>query len=276
MEEMKLKKNLLIAGALFFGLILFIWFENNVIVTTKYVLGFKKLPNQFNGINIVQISDLHSKKFGFGNRNLIKKIKELKPDMIFITGDIVDYKKYKLKSMIQFLDGIKDICPVYFVNGNHEWKSGKVGEINYEAGKRITSANNNKIVIKKGVSEICISGIDVPMWSSAGDEYIKDFEMVKDERFTILLAHRPDYFREYAACGFDLVFSGHAHGGQVRLPFIGGLFAPNQGFFPKYTSGVYEKDRTKMVVSRGLGNSVIPLRLFNRPEIVEVELKTNE
>ena len=207
---------------------------------------------------------------------MIKKIKELKPDMIFITGDIVDYKKYKLKSMIQFLDGIKDICPVYFVNGNHEWKSGKVGEINYEAGKRITSANNNKIVIKKGVSEICVSGIDVPMWSSAGDEYIKDFEMVKDERFTILLAHRPDYFREYAACGFDLVFSGHAHGGQVRLPFIGGLFAPNQGFFPKYTSGVYEKDRTKMVVSRGLGNSVIPLRLFNRPEIVEVELKTNE
>lgn len=243
----------------------FLYCENNWITTTKMVVYFDRLPKEFDGLRIVQISDLHNKEFGKNQRVLLKKIKELNPDNILITGDIIDAKKYNLDVALELIEQIKKICPVYFVNGNHEWKSGRIDEIDSKIGNEIRILENEKVILKRNNSEICIIGIDV-----LG---IQNMYKLKEDRFSIVLSHKPEYFDEYVNNKFDIVFAGHTHGGQFRIPFLGGVFAPNQGFFPKYISGIYEKDNTKMFVSRGLGNSVISQRIFNRPELVLVEIR---
>lgn len=171
--------------------------------------------------------------------------------------------------------------PIYFVTGNHEKWSGKYNDLEKELKKHhVTVLRNEHVTIHKGEQKINLLGIDDPAFVAGNrdegnvvkDEILKaKFEM-KPHAYNVLLSHRPEFLAEYANEKIDLVLSGHAHGGQVRLPFIGGLVAPNQGIFPTYTAGLYEKQNTSMVVSRGLGNSVIPQRIFNRPELVVVQL----
>lgn len=266
------------------ALIYFFYFQNNAIETTEYNVRFEDLPNSFDGYKIVQLSDLHSKLFGNDQDQLVKRVGEVAPDLIVFTGDLVDSDKYNEDNSLLLMKQLVDIAPVYFVTGNHEWWSGKFdlleGKLE-DTGVQVM--RNTGVKINNGKDSIQIIGIDDPAKidrNYSEEEITKEVlkSTLKDikeaEEFTILLAHRPELFSLYSQFDFDLVFSGHAHGGQFRIPIIGGLVAPNQGLFPEYSSGEYFLENTTMIVSRGLGNSIIPIRLFNRPEIVVLTLKS--
>ena len=149
----------------------------------------------------------------------------------------------------------------------------------------MTILEDEAVQLSRDGESITLIGLSDPSFARGADMFGDASDMVStklkdlmegESGYTILLSHRPELFDSYAACNVDLVFSGHAHGGQFRLPLVGGLIAPNQGLFPKYDAGVFLTDNTHMVVSRGLGNSIIPLRFYNRPEIVIAELYTNK
>ncbi len=263
-------------------LVCFSYFENNSIVISKFEVKSEKLPKSFNNFKIVQISDLHNKVFYKDNNTLVAKIKSQNPDIIVITGDLVDRGKYNEENAISFIDKIKPIAPIYYVNGNHEGWSGKFPSLEKKLKERgVHVLRNESVYYEKGKEKIVILGVDDPAFNtnSHADDYMNE-DIMKNEllnidkkNFNILLSHRPELFDVYVHNNIDLVFAGHAHGGQVIIPFIGGIIAPNQGFWPKYYKGMYIKDTTTMVVSRGLGNSVAPQRIFNRPEIISMTLK---
>jgi len=283
-EIIQFKKKIIIS-TIIIAILLFLYLQNNMITTTNITVQYSNLPKTFNGYKIVHLSDLHNKTFGKGQKNLIRKIKKTKPDLIVFTGDLIDSRRYNEEPSIKLMKEITKIAPVYYVPGNHEGRSGKFNELEkglLESGVNVLR-NTNKI-IKKGEESIYIIGIDDPVlhhFDSYRDETLNNIiEVATDnipnkDGFKILLSHRPEAFSLYSRYGMDLVFSGHAHGGQIRLPFIGALIAPHQGLFPKYTSGKYTQGSSAMIVSGGLGNSLFPQRLFNRPEIILVELTIN-
>ncbi|UNJ93132.1 metallophosphoesterase [Bacillus mycoides] len=263
------------------GIIIFSYLQNNLISVNEVNIASSKIPSSFKGFKILQLSDLHNKKFGENQNVLIKKVKNLNPDIIVITGDLIDSKSYNAEISLQVIRELVTEYPVYFVTGNHEQWSGKYNSLEKELKKyHVTVLRNEHVSIQKEGQEINLLGIDDPEFTSGNrdEEHIVKNEIRKakdgmnSDGFKILLSHRPEFLEAYADEQVDLVLSGHAHGGQVRLPFIGGLVAPNQGILPKYTVGLYEQQNTSMIVSRGLGNSIIPQRVFNRPEIVVVQL----
>ncbi|PGM90020.1 metallophosphoesterase [Bacillus cereus] len=276
----KTKRIILIIGILV-GISIFLYLQNNLISITEVKITSSKIPSSFKGYKILQISDLHNKKFGDNQDVLIKKVKNSSPDIIVITGDLIDNKSYDAEISLQVIRELVKEYPIYFVTGNHEKWSGKYNSLEKELKKHhVTVLRNEHVSIRKGEQEINLLGIDDPEFVIGNrtegdivkDEIIKAKIEMQPDRYNVLLSHRPEFIEEYADEQIDLVLSGHAHGGQVRLPFIGGLVAPNQGVLPKYTAGLYEKQNTSMIVSRGLGNSIIPQRIFNRPEIVVVQL----
>lgn len=264
-------------------IVCFSYFENNSIVISKYNIESETLPEAFNNFKIVQISDLHNKIFYKDNNTLIAKIKSQKPDIIVITGDLVDRRKYNEEIAISFIDKIKSIAPIYYVNGNHEGWAGKFASLEKKLKESgVFVLRNESVFYEKGKEKILISGIDDPVFNSSGSSkvYLTE-DIMKNELlqvnnkkyFRILLSHRPEFFDLYVRNNIDVAFTGHAHGGQIIIPFLGGIFSPGQGFWPKYYKGMYTKDKTTMVLSRGLGNSIAPQRIFNRPEIVSVTLR---
>lgn len=262
-------------------LVCFSYFENNSIVISKYNIKSETLPKSFDNFKIVQISDLHNKVFYKDNNALVSKIKSQKPDIIVVTGDLVDRRKYNEENALSFIEKIKSIAPIYYVNGNHEGWSGKFESLEKKLkDKGVFVLRNESIVFVKGKDKIKILGVDDPSFNTSGhseDIIKKELLAVTDIKdFRILLSHRPELFELYVHNNIDVAFAGHAHGGQVIIPFIGGIVAPNQGFWPKYYKGMYTKNNTTMVLSRGLGNSIFPQRLCNRPEIVTVTLNSTQ
>jgi len=254
-------------------LIIFLYSENNLIYISKISIQSEKIPKSFQRYKIVHLSDFHNKSFLNYGKRVAEKVKALNPDIIVFTGDLIDSRRYKEEVSLNFMKELVKIAPVYYVNGNHEIRSGKFSSLEQglkEIGVNILR-NTNESISKNG-EEIYIMGIDDPLYKPLNKTLQGAMKNLQHSSFKILLAHRPEYISEYSSYNLDLIFSGHAHGGQVRLPFIGGLVAPGQGVFPKYTNGKYEIDNTSMVVSRGLGNSLFPQRLFNRPQIIEVTL----
>jgi predicted MPP superfamily phosphohydrolase len=264
------------------ALIAFLYYENNAIGITKYELSSAKLPEGFDSYRIVHLTDLHSKSFGKDQNTITRKVKQLKPDIIFMTGDLVDSRRYNAEISLELMRRMTELAPVYYVTGNHEWGSRfpALAKGLRELGVHVM--RNESELVKLGDGEIRIAGIDDPTFNQEADgdvdklnEHIASALQGVDRSeniYTILLSHRPELFSVYVQEEIDITFSGHAHGGQFRLPFVGGLYAPGQGFLPKYDSGKYVEDGSTLIVSRGLGNSVIPQRLFNRPEVVLVEL----
>ncbi len=277
-----MKKKIIIAGIIIAFLAVFLYLQNNWIGTNRLELAFERLPESFEEFKIIQLSDLHGKAFGAGQQRLVRILKKAEPDMIVITGDLIDGKRLGEQAALELVSEAVKIAPVYFVTGNHEWWSGIFGTLEArlkEAGAAVLR-NEWKEIDVRG-QKICLAGVDDPASAGRGpgetgftESTLQEVAAsMPEDSFKILLSHRPEKLPQYSAGGFDLVFSGHAHGGQFRLPFTGGLFAPDQGFFPEYTSGVHREQSTVMVISRGLGNSIIPQRLFNRPEVVQVTLK---
>lgn len=274
-----LKRLALLALALL-GVGIFCWWQNNDLVITEIDYINDKIPQSFGGYRIVQISDLHNKEFGQGNARLLAAIRAARPDLVVITGDLVDRRRTDIEVARSFAIEAVKIAPVCYVAGNHEQALVYSELRNLLTGAGVTVLDNVGVILERQGEEIALLGLADPAFLASAYNadaiFAKNLEDLMAEyegMFTILLSHRPEKIGLYSQHGVDLVFAGHAHGGQFRLPLIGGLAAPHQGLFPKYTSGMYQEKSTAMVVSRGLGNSLFPLRLFNRPELVVVTLQ---
>lgn len=274
------------------ALLLFCSYQNRHLETTYYTYKAEQLGADLEGYRIVQISDLHNVKFGKNNQKLVDRIRECEPDMIVLTGDLVDSNHTNVDRAVQFVNEIVKICPVYYVTGNHEyWLDTSEYEnlMDGVASAGVIILDDQVVEISRGDAKFRLVGLDDRSLADGtleallSDESIRnnqaeqkeetaDNEDSGEKELTVVLAHEPQYLARYAGTGVDLVLSGHAHGGQFRLPFVGGIVAPDQGFLPEYTAGEYYMNGTEMIVSRGLGNSVIPVRLFNYPEIVCVDL----
>ena len=259
--------------------------NNKNLQITKYVLKENEVPKSFSGYKIAQVSDLHNTEIGEKNERLIKSLEEVSPDIIVLTGDLVDSRRTNYEVAIDFVKKAKEIAPCYYVYGNHESRLDDLDVLTNglnSAGVKIL--NDEKIKIEKGGSFITLVGITDPSFmvdyqSEDEEKTIKNtlggFDF-KREEFTVLLSHRPEYFDLYKKYEIDLVLSGHTHGGQFVLPFIGGTYAPNQGLFPKFDYGKFSESGTQMIISRGIGRSAFPLRFNNNPELVVVELLHRE
>ena len=278
-----IKKITIIIAFIIITIGLFFYWDNNSIVTTEMEYKNTKIPTEFKGYRIADMSDLHNKEFGKNQERLLKELKATSPDIIVITGDLIDRRKYDLDTAMTFINGAKKIAPIYYVYGNHEGWSNDFKNI-----KKTLSNSGIKILDDKK-TELIKDGAKIEILGLLDPALIPDYfvdgknlnlyqleeslkKMSDDSIFQILLCHRPEIFDIYVKENIDLIFSGHAHGGQIRIPFIGALMAPDQGLFPKYTSGMYEEKGSTMVVSRGLGNSIMPIRTFNRPEIIVLTL----
>ena len=277
-----LKKKHIFVIKLMLLFILVVWtiWGNVTVGITRYTVTSNRLPHSFDGYKIAVVSDLHNAQFGNNNSQLVEKIKKEHPDIIAITGDLVDSNRTDIEIAIQLVSRLTEIAPCYYVTGNHEaWINEQYKEL--EKGliaENVVILHDNVIQLTKGSETIQIAGQDDPYFTNT-DTYIQESmlqtrinNMSLSNEYCILLSHRPEMFEAYVSEEFDLVLSGHAHGGQFRVPFIGGIIAPDQGLFPEFDAGKYSKNNTIMIVSRGIGNSIIPVRFNNRPEIVIVEL----
>ena len=258
-------------------------YDNFKLDITEYNLKSDNLPESFNELKIIHLSDLHNTEFGKDNEKLLRIIKEQEPDAVFVTGDTIDGFYTNIQIPINLFKEILKICDVYFVVGNHESRV----NTNVHTEFIDTLSEIGVIVLKDDSAYIEKDGerIQVIGLKDASDykiDYSEDYTEkitetinIPDDKntFSILLSHHPELFPEYKNTDIDLVFSGHAHGGQFRLPFIGGIIAPEQGLFPEYDAGVFSENNTTMVVSRGLGNSIVPVRINNSPEVVVFTLK---
>ncbi len=263
----------------------FVVYSNFKIETTEYTIKNSALPQNFDEFKIVHISDLHNAEFGKNNKNLIRSVTEEKPDAVFVTGDTIDGFYTNTTIPIDLFKEILKICDIYFIVGNHEIRSDANTYFEFldkltEIG--VTVLKDESTYIERNSEKIQVIGLNDASNYKANyndnykEEIVEAINNLDDENcFSILLSHHPELFPEYSSTNVDLVFSGHAHGGQFRLPFIGGIIAPEQGLFPEFDAGVFNENNTTMVVSRGLGNSIIPVRINNSPEIVVVILKTD-
>lgn len=275
------KKTICILSGILLILIAWTAWWNTALELNTYTISSRGLPDVFDGYRIAQVSDLHNAEFGDGNQRLLDMLREAEPDMIAITGDLIDSRKTNIAVALAFAEEAVRIAPCYYVSGNHEAKVPEYREL--KAGLEAAGAtvlDDARVEIEISGNSITIIGVNDPSFLAdylTSDAAVMDRKLSElsseDAGFTILLSHRPELFDTYAAHEMDLVLTGHAHGGQFRLPLIGGLIAPNQGLFPKYDDGLYSEGNTNMIVSRGLGNSIIPFRFNNRPEVVLIELK---
>jgi predicted MPP superfamily phosphohydrolase len=260
-------------------------FDNQTIDSTSYEVVSSRIPPAFDGFRIVQISDLHNRRFGPNQERLLQLVRKANPDLVAITGDLTYHGKMDLGCFHDLIYGLVAIAPVYFVTGNHDIISSDLPGMRKsleDLGVQILAGRS--VVVKRGNESVAIAGIDDPdIFYEKGKSQPQAIDRwkvalaglrvrIQPGLYSLLLSHRPERLGSYADFGFDLVLAGHAHGGQVRLPLLGAIYAPDQGFFPRYTSGRYSMGRTQMIVSRGLGNSHFPIRILNNPELVIVRL----
>lgn len=260
-------------------LIAWIAWGNQALEVNEWTVSDRDIPDTFSGYRIAQISDLHNAEFGEHNEELLSMLAGTAPDIIVLTGDLVDSRRTDVDVAADFAAQAMEIAPVYYVTGNHESRLKRLFpalEARLEAAD-VTVLRGEAVLLNRDGQQIQLLGVDDITFYTGNweDQLPEDLERLKKEDlYTVLLSHRPDLLKLYEKSGVDLVFTGHAHGGQIRLPWIGGILAPDQGFFPKYDSGLYTLGETNLMVSRGLGNSLFPFRVNNPPEIVVVELTT--
>ena len=275
-----MKKIIIIAIILIILGAVYLYWGNNSLTVGRHTLSLANLPESFSGFRIVQVSDLHNKDF---KGRLIRKISSLNPDIIVITGDIIDSRHTDTDIALKFAENAVNIAPVYYVTGNHESRLKDIYPEFRESLENlgVTVLDCRSVTLEKNGDEIVLAGMnDLTFYGSSTldentivfKEMLNNLGREKGDRTGILLSHRPEIFDTYVESGFEVVLTGHAHGGQIRLPFVGGILTPNQGFFPEYDAGLYQKENTSMIISRGLGNSLFPFRIGNRPEIILCEL----
>ena len=263
----KKKKIIVLAVVAVILLAVVIWtaWDNTALELNRYTISSDRLPEAFDGYRIAHVSDLHNTEMGKDNKKLITMLRESKPDIICITGDIIDSRHTDIEIAMRFVKAAMEIAPCYYVTGNHEARVSEYDEL--KTGMEavgVVILEDEKTEVGLVNSAITLIGVNDPSYQT--DYLFGDAETVMLEKlselhsdengFTVLLSHRPELFEVYADNNMDLVLSGHAHGGQFRLPFVGGLVAPNQGLFPKYDAGLYTEENTNMIVSRGIGKKM--------------------
>lgn len=280
----RLKRTIIASTFLMLFVLLMFWAFYNGLVVKEYDVVSHKMPGNTK-VRIAVIADLHSHIYGKEQEPIADIIRTQKPDLIALVGDIADDEEPIIGTEL-FLLKIKDVAPIYYVTGNHEFWSNNVDSTlklfdNY--GVKVLQNESQNITIN-GV-DLTICGIDDPevfkyteneelLNMACDDEVLERFSDLNTSRVNILLAHRPERIESYKKYDFDLVLSGHSHGGQFRIPLLlNGLYAPNQGFFPKYSGGLYKHRDLTHIVSRGLSYNPRLPRIFNPPEIVIVEVK---
>ena len=242
----------------------------------------KGLPAEFDGYKIAHLSDLHGHEYGEGSGELLKLVAEQRPDLIVVTGDLID-QEGQLEMVPALAKGLAAIAPTYYVTGNHEWALGSATVKELKALLKecgATPLSNQYEVLGRGGGKIALAGVDDPNGyadQTTPAQLRARIEQEEPGLFTLLLAHRNDHFGVYVNAGYDLVLSGHGHGGIVRLPFVGGLLGTDRKLFATWDAGVYTLRDSTLFVSRGLGNNTVPykgFRLFNRPELAVVTLRS--
>jgi predicted MPP superfamily phosphohydrolase len=248
--------------------------QNNRIVVSEVPVRSDKIPPSFDGFRIAHLSDLHNKSFGGRNEKLLLRLEEAKPDIIVMTGDVTSPYRCSMKASAQLMEEAAKIAPLYIVSGNHESKPKLLSQLKRSAERGGAVFLDGKTqTIKRKYASVHLLGAPDP-GTTTHTNFIRALKrLAAQDGYRILLTHRPSLIHLYERYGADLVFCGHAHGGQIQLPGIGGLLAPDEGFFPKYTKGKHTLGETDMIVSRGLGNSTFPFRLLNYPEIVVATLR---
>ncbi len=277
---------LIIAAAVLLPLLIWTIWGNTALQLTEYTVQSRSIPASFDGFRIAHISDLHNTEMGDHNEKLLAMLRSAQPDIIAITGDLVDSRRTDLAVALEFVGEAVKIAPCYYVTGNHEHWSEEVHILNgllVSYGVTVLAGDTAEVSVRD--QTITISGIDDPTGFLAegipgtpdpdtwyGQLALTEEAVADSPYYAILLSHRPEKTEEYRSSPFDLVLSGHAHGGQIRIPFLlNGLFAPGQGYFPAYAGGEYLLDDTTLIVSRGLCINDLP-RVFNRPELVVIDL----
>lgn len=258
------------------GFVIWVIHSNTVPTLTEVSVPAEGLPSGFDGFRIVQISDLHDAEFGKDHAKTLDLIRKAEPDVILLTGDMIDKHEARtnVALTVSFAEQAVAIAPCYYVTGNHE---GAIPTETYAELEEallslgVTVLHGEAVTLERGGDSITLAGIDSPAFGHGGTAS-PDLSELCGSGYTILLAHHPEFIARYAEAGADLVFSGHVHGGQFRLPFVGGLYGPGQGLFPDYDGGLYsvpaEEGEVLLYVSRGLGNSRFPIRFANRPEVI--------
>ena len=272
-----------VVATILLGLIIWTAWGNTALELNHYTISSDRLTEAFDGYRIAHVSDLHNTEMGKDNEKLLDMLQEADPDIIAITGDIIDSRNTDIDVALQFTKDAMEIAPCYYVTGNHEARVSEYDELKegmIELG--VAVLEDVHINLEQSGETISLLGVNDPSFQT--DYLFGDSETVmqsklheitnEEDTYTILLSHRPELFEVYTESKVDLVLSGHAHGGQFRLPFVGGLVAPNQGLFPKYDAGLYTEENTNMIVSKGIGNSILPFRFNNRPEVILIELQS--
>lgn len=251
-------------------LCIFAYASNNWIENTRYIISSPKVNQP---ITIVHLSDLHGKQFEKDNIKLMKNIKEENPDIIVFTGDLIDaYRNENINESVDFLQQLSQYIPVYYIRGNHEYNSSRYQEIMdrlYQIKGKFYILDGDYIDVNIKEQKISILGLD-------RDKKGVIEKFISKDGYKIILNHYAENFIDNANISqleADLVLTGHAHGGQWRLPIIGGVYSPGQGVNPKYYEGMIERAGSIQIISRGLGNSTFPLRLFNRPEVITIVIE---
>lgn len=257
--------------------LLFLWTQQNLIQTEEIEVAAPGLPQAFNGYRIAVVSDVHGKEFGQDNERLLRAVRELQPDLIAVTGDLVE-RSEQLEMIPALARGLSGIAPTYYVTGNHEWAAKVVPEVRELLRENgVLPLSNETVNLERDGQKIYLMGADDPNGPADQKtvaEMVLDLRRTQGTGFILLLAHRNNKPAVYSDAGVDLTLAGHGHGGLVRLPFTDGLVGTNHDFFPTYTAGLYRLEYGQMVVSRGLGNVGRSLRLFNRPHLPLVILRT--
>ncbi len=263
-----------------------VWRDNNSIETDRFSFAFSRLPEPFDGFRVVQLSDLHGKQFGEGNSRLLAAVAAAEPDMIALTGDLVDAQS-DVSDMLPLIDGLVRLAPVYYVTGNHEWGSGQAQTVVRTLRERgVVCLENEYATLERDGKHLLIAGIHDPNGfadQKTPEQLAAEINASEPNACWLLLAHRNNLFNgKYCRLGASLTLSGHAHGGIVRLPFTDGLVDTMLHPFPSFTAGFYQCDDgghtpAWVFVSRGLGNSPHwTFRLFNRPQVAVITLKCKE
>lgn len=256
----------------------FWYFENNVIDAEEIAVSSARLPEAFSGFRIAAISDLHGKEFGAEGGDLVAAVAAAEPDLIALTGDLCD-ENADPEAAAALAGQLAELAPTYYVSGNHEWVMEDPWgffQMLEEAG--VTVLHNTYEILSVDGQSIVLAGVDDPNgpWDQKTPEaLVAEIRSELGDPYIVMLAHRNEQLDMWSELGVDTVLCGHGHGGIIRLPFVGGLIGQDRQLFPEYTGGLYTKGRTGMVVSRGLGISGIPFRLFNRPHLPVVVLESN-